>query len=142
MEQRTYNIFIGHSWAYNHDYHLLVALLKEYRLFRWRNVSSPAYDPSLNTSSAEGRDRLTALLGNNIGKADCVLIIPETNKAYLEWIYTEISIAKKRGRPVIVVLPPGVASVPAPMQQAADEVVGWSAASIVAAIRNLAAISG
>lgn len=142
MEQKTYRIFIGHAWAYNRDSRLLKALLKEYSLFKWENVSSPQYGPFLNTGSAEGKATLTGLLENNIGKADCVLIIPGTNKAYLEWIQAEVLLAKKKAKPIILALPPSTTSVPEFMREAASEVVGWSAASIVAAIRKWACNSG
>ena len=132
----TYNIFIGHAWAHNRDTLLLKAMLKEYPQFKWKDVSSPPYDPMLDTGSAEGKARLTELLNSCIAKADCVLITPRDNSAYLEWIRVEVALARKLNKPVIVVLPPGVTSVPDFMREAATETVGWSAASIVAAIRN------
>jgi len=142
MEQKIYNIFIGHAWAYNRDGSLLKALLKEYSLFKWNNLSSPSYDPFINTGSPEGKATLTGLLEVNIGKSDCVLIIPGTNKVYLEWIQAEVLLARKKAKPVIIVLPRGVTSVPEFMREAASEVVGWSAASIVAAIRRWAGNPG
>ena len=136
MEQKTYNIFICHAWAYSRDSRLLKALLKEYPFFKWKNLSSPLYDPFLNTGSPEGKATLTGLLENNIGKSDCVIIMPGTNKIYLEWMQAEVLLAKKKAKPIILVLPPGNTSAPEFMREAASEVVGWSAASIVAAIRK------
>ncbi len=67
-----------------------------------------------------------------------MIIMPRDNETYLEWIKIEVSLARKRSRPIILVLPPGVTTAPDFMREAANEVVGWTAASIVAAIRNLA----
>jgi hypothetical protein len=142
MEQKTYNIFIGHAWAYNPDSRLLKNLLKEQPFFKWKNLSSPLYDPSINTRSSEGKAVLTARLEDSIGKADCVLIIPGTNKVYLDWLRAEVLIAKKKAKPIIAVLPPGTVAIPEFIREAASEVAGWSAASIISAIRNRAGSPG
>ncbi len=58
----TYNIFIGHAWAHNPNTHLLKAMLNEYTLFKWKDVSSPPHDPFVDARTPEGKARLTEFL--------------------------------------------------------------------------------
>jgi hypothetical protein len=55
--------------------------------------------------------------------------------AHSDWIQYEINFARRIGRPIIGIRPWANTVVPAAVQDAADEIVGWNSASIINAIR-------
>jgi hypothetical protein len=56
--------------------------------------------------------------------------------SYREWIQKEIDIAREMNKPIIAIAPRGSQKIPQAVQDAADEVVGWTTASITDAIRR------
>jgi len=56
--------------------------------------------------------------------------------SYRYWIQKEIDIALEMGKPILGIMPWGSLRIPQAVQDAADEIVGWSTSSIVTAIRE------
>jgi hypothetical protein len=128
---RTYNLFISHAWDYNEDYYRLIELLNAAPNFEWKNLSVPEHDP-LPT------DRLQYDLRGQMRDAHAFLILGGMYVAHSDWIDFEISFARRIGRPIIGIRPWGSERIPAAIQNAATEIVGWNTDSIVSAIRRRA----
>ncbi len=126
---RTYKLFISHAWGHNEDYYRLVEFLKAAPYFKWRNLSVPEHDPLVT-------DRLQYELRNQMRDAHVFLILSGMYVAHSDWIEFEIDFARRIGRPIIGIRPWGNERVPAAVQNAATEIVGWHTESIVRAIRE------
>jgi len=98
-------------------------------------LSVPEHDP---VNDAE----LAYELRNQMRPADAFSIIAGMYAAHREWIDFELSFARRIGNPIIGITKWGAERVPVSIQDAAREVVGWSSASIVRAIREYALPSG
>ena len=127
---KLYSVFISHAWPYDGDYHRLVDLLNVAPYFSWRNMSVPEHDPRGET----GR-RLRAGLANQIRPANIVLIISGMYVNYSRWIQEEMDIAYQMDKPIVGLIPRGALMTPTQVQNVAEEMVGWTTSSIVAAIR-------
>lgn len=125
---RTYKVFISHAWHRNADYFRLVGLLQAARNFQWENLSVPEHDPVDDA-------RLEYELHNQMRPANVFLILGGMYVAHSRWIQYEIAFARRIGRPIIGIRPWGSVPVPAAIQNAAVEIVGWNTDSIVSAIR-------
>ncbi len=126
---RTYKLFISHAWHRSEHYSRVVSWLDEAPNFRWQNLSVPEHDP------AHGDD-LEYELRNQMRPADAFVILAGMYAAHSEWIDFELSFARRIGNPIIGVRPWGAERLPAAIQAAAREVVGWSSGSVIAAIRR------
>lgn len=129
---RTYNIFISHAWAYRDEYHRLVALLNAAPNFQWANYSVPDHDPLAGGSSA----KLKAELNNQMRFAQVVVAMAGVYATHSDWMQEEFDIAKNFGRPIIGVYLFGSQRASAVVQKNADEMVNWSTASVVDAVRR------
>ena|SRR5947207_2615828 len=132
---RSYRLFISHAWDYSEDYWRVVQFLNEAPNFVWENLSVPEHDPV-------PRADLEYELRNQMRPADAFLIIAGMYAAYSDWIEFEITFARRIGRPIIGITKLGSERVPATIQNAATELVGWNGDSIVQAIRKHALPSG
>jgi hypothetical protein len=135
---RNYDLFISHAWAYNEAYYRLEALLNAAPYFQYRNYSVPTHDPVMDPGTAIGQTRLGNLLDAQIRPVQCVLVIAGMYAAHRFWIDKEIAFAQMYSKPIIGLIPWGQERVPASVQSAAHEMVGWNTASIVDAIRRRA----
>lgn len=134
---RSYGLFISHRWAYNDEYERVVNLLNGDRSFNWQNVSVPNDKPLQNLPSLPKSNRyLVHQLDERISKADCLLVIAGMYCAHSGWIQSEIEAAKDFEKPIIAVEPRGQERFPEAVKLAADEIVGWTSASIIRAIRK------
>ena len=129
---KSYDLFISHAWTYDDDYHRLVQFLKDAKRFRYRNYSVPQHDPL----DANSTSRLKAALDRQIRPVNIVLIISGMYVNYRDWIQYEIEVAQGYGKPIVGIRPWGSQRVPAAVQSAAVEMVGWNTNSIVGAIRR------
>ena len=129
-----YRIFISHAWSYNADYYQLVDRLDETRNFLYANYSVPEHDPV----DANNNTKLKEELRQQIRPVEVVIILGGMYVAYSDWIQFEIDFAKHLNKPILGVRPWGAAKMPKSVQDAADEIVGWNAPTIVSAIRSLA----
>lgn len=125
---RNYNLFISHAWDYNDDYYRLVKFLDAAPNFKWKNLSVPRHDPLVT-------DRLQYELRAQMRDAHAFLILSGMYVAHSDWIEFEIDFAARIGRPIIGIRPWGSERVPAAVQNAATEIVGWNTDAIVRAIR-------
>src|SRR5436190_926918 len=132
---RRYRVFISHVWNYGDDYWRVVRFLDEAPYFQWENLSVPEHDPVTTEDLAKE-------LRNQMRPADVFLIIAGMYAAHSDWIDFELSFASRIGRPIIGIVKWGSERVPASIQSAAVEVVGWNGASIVRAIRQHALATG
>jgi len=132
---RTYRLFISHAWHRSEHYSRVVSWFHAAPNFHWENLSVPEHDP------VHGPD-LEVELRNQMRPADAFIILAGMYAAHSDWIDFELSFARRIGRPVIGVRPWGAERLPAAVQNAAREVVGWNRASIVSAVRQYALPSG
>lgn len=132
---RTYRVFISHVWEYGDDYWKIVEFLNTAPNFAWENLSVPEHDP------VKSRD-LEYELRNQMRPADVFLILGGMYANYSDWIEFELQFARRIGKPIIGIRKWGADRIPLAIQNAAVEVVGWSGASIVDAIRRHAMPSG
>jgi hypothetical protein len=136
-ELKTYDLFLSHSWRYNHDYYRLEKMLKDAKLFYWRNYSVPEHDPLINPNSQVGKGKLKELLDKQVKPVNCVIILGGMYAAHSEWILHEIELANNYKKPIIGLYPWGQLKMPIAVQNAANELVGWNTSSIISAIRRL-----
>ena len=129
-----YRIFISHAWRYNADYYRLIDRLNETPNFLYSNYSVPEHDPV----DAGNNKKLREELRQQIRPVEVVIILGGMYVAYSEWIQFEIDFAQYLGKPILGIRPWGAQVMPQAVQDAADEIVGWNAPTIVSAIRRLA----
>ena len=135
---RPYKVFISHAWKYNADYYRIEEFLDGAPNFDWRNQSVPSHDGI----RADDTGELKKLLRDQMRPASVFLIICGMYVAHSEWIDFEIEFARRIGRPIIGILPRGNERVPLIVQNAANEMVGWSSKTIVETIRRHALPGG
>lgn len=129
-----HNVFVSHR----HEDDALVAALGD--LLAGKNVtvrdaSITSDKPNNASNEAYIKSQILAPGINWAGKL-IVLITPDTkNHPWVDW---EIEYAEKQGKEIIGVWAPGSAGceVPAPLEQHADALVGWNAASIIDALNG------
>jgi hypothetical protein len=134
----VYNLFISHSWSYSDQYERLEKLLREYPYFQYKDFSVPKDDPIHN---APNERLLTEAIQRQMRPTSAVLILAGVYGSYSKWINIEIELAKKgfvSPKPVIAIQPWGAERTSVVVRDAADEVVGWNAKSVVEAIRRVA----
>lgn len=133
-----YRIFISHAWRYGDEYTRLVNLLDASPWFSYYNYSAPKEKPlalsSLHASYHEIAQAITA----KIQRAQVVLVIGGMYTLYHDWMKYEVDEALRMEKPIIVIMPWGSSYIPVDLRAKASKVVGWNAASIVSAIRELA----
>jgi hypothetical protein len=76
---KTYNLFISHSWTYSDAYEKLVNLLKSDTTFNFRNYSVPKNDPIHN---AKNDKELAAAIKNQMQYASVILILAGVYSSY------------------------------------------------------------
>lgn len=128
-----YNLFISHSWAYNHQYEGLVKLLDAAPYFSYKNYSVPKDDPIHN---APTNLALKAAIRRQMASTSCVLILAGVYSTYSKWINIEIELAKELGKRIIAIEPWASERTSRVVKDSADKIVGWNTNSIVNAIRG------
>lgn len=129
----AYRLFVSHAWSYNESYDRLISLLEGAPYFDYRNYSVPksaAFDKMSNA-------QLKSELQGQISPVQCVIVLAGMYVSHSDWIQYEIDVAKNQGKPILGVVPWGAERTPAAVQDAANEMVNWSTASITAAVRKL-----
>lgn len=126
---RKYRIFVSHAWKYSSDYWKVVGFLNDAPNFTWENLSVPSHDPVSDAA-------LEKELRNQMRPADAFLIIAGMYSAHSDWIDFEVQFARRIGRPIIGIRKWGSDRIPVVIQNAAREIVGWNASSIVSAVRR------
>jgi hypothetical protein len=132
---RKYKVFISHAWHRSEHYQTLVDWFDDAPHFDWTNLSVPEHEPVSNAT-------LEYELRNQMRPADVFVILSGMYAAHSEVIDFELKFARMIGSPIIGVRPWGSQMIPAAIQRAATEMVGWNSGSIVRAIRAHARASG
>jgi len=134
-ELKRYAVFISHAWDYSGEYYRFVNLLKNAQNFLWANYSVPEHDPLHDEKSKRA---LQEGLKRHIKPVNVVCILSGMYTSHSDWMQEEIDMAVELKKPIIGVQPLGNVNIPQAVQDAADDIVGWSTDSIVSAIRRLA----
>ena len=134
-ELKRYAVFISHAWDYSPEYYRFVNLLNNAQNFLWANYSVPEDDPLHNEKSKKA---ILEGLKRHMKPVNVVCILSGMYTSHSDWMQQEIDMAVEIGKPRIGVMPYGSQRIPQAVQDAADEIVGWSTGSIVSAIRKLA----
>lgn len=137
MANRSYDLFISHSWTYSDAYDRLIDLLDQKPAFPYRNYSVPRHDP-LHTSGSD--KELYAAIKEQIRQASCIVICAGVYATHSKWIDKEIKIAIQEfstKKPIIGVKPWENTNVSQLVKDNADLMVAWRKASIEDAIRSM-----
>ena len=143
-KNKTYRIFISHSWTYKHHYYDLLHLLRNCQSHPDVEIidySVPEHDPIHDADNV--RDLCNAIK-NQMAPAQVVIMLGGMYSTYSKWINKEIALAKckfQKPKPVLLVRPRGKERLSCPVQCAADEEVGWNCRSILEAIERLTVLS-
>lgn len=135
--EKTFNLFISHSWSYSNTYDGLIALLNKDSTFKYINYSVPKDDPIHTNGTSE---QLYNAIKEQISHASVVIILAGVYASYSKWIKKEIEIAKTEflvQKPIIAVEPWASENTSRTVKDAADEIVGWNSNTIIRAIRKL-----
>jgi hypothetical protein len=131
--EKTYNLFLSHSWAHSNDYEGLLDALKRDMTFKFRDFSVPKNDP-VHTNGTD--KQLYDAIENKIRPTSAVLILAGVYSTYSKWINKEIEIAQSYQKPIIGIKPWGNERISTTVSNAADEMVFWHTDSIINAIRS------
>jgi hypothetical protein len=131
--EKTYRLFISHSWSYSDKYDRIIEMLDEQGL-NYYNHSVPKDDP-IHTRGTQ--KELREAIDRQMKATSCVLILAGVYSTYSKWINEEIAIAKSYGKPIIAIEPWGAERTSSVVKTNADRVVKWQGRSIVAAIKDL-----
>ena len=134
---KTRDIFVSHAWSYSDSYIGVVRLLDKASYFKWRNYSVPEHDPAVDPMKPVGKNKLTALLSEQIRQSSCFVVVAGMYVNHKEWIQTEIEIAQNYEKPIIGVRSRGQKITPKCIQDVADEICNWNAKSITDAIKRV-----
>ena len=127
-----YRLFISHAWRYSDGYDALVKYLANASNFDHANYSVPEAKAFAGLSNAQLKEQLK----DQIRPAQVCLIIAGMYVNHSDWIQFEIEFAQSLDKPIIGLNPWASQRTPLAVQSAAREMVNWSTASIVAAIRR------
>ena len=131
---KTYNIFISHSWKYDSHYSTIVEFLNsDGRKLSWRDYSVPIDDPiHTNGTEADLREKIDS----KIRMSSVVILLGGVYASYSEWIDVEIEIAQSYKKPIITIELRGAERSSDKAISSATEVVGWNADSIIKAVKK------
>ncbi len=113
-----YNLFISHNGEGDEEYLGFIRRLIEAYDFEWKDHGIPG-----NNSPGE--------LQEQIQKADVVIILSGLYSKHHDLIKTQVEIARKLNKPIILIRPYGLEEVPVELEKIAKGVVGWNRVCIV-----------
>ena len=134
---KTYHIFISHSWAHSDKYEKLISLLDKEPSFSYSTHFVPKNDPVHKKGTAK---ELYAAIKEEMNKSSVVLMLAGVYSTYNKWINKEIMISKyefSTAKPIIAVQPWGANFTSSAVKNAADKLVNWNPAAIIDAIKEL-----
>lgn len=131
-QEKTYRLFISHSWAYGDAYDRIINFFDEHNL-KYYDHSVPQGDP-IHTNGTD--KQLKAAIDAKVKGTSCVVIMTGVYASHSKWIQKEIDIALEYGKPIIAVEPWGSQKTSQVVKDNADEIVGWNGLSIVNAIKK------
>ena len=131
---KTYTLFISHSWDPVSDLRNLRNLLESWGYFNVEFEEVPPHAPINFTNAAYVR----TVLRNRIKQSDVVIGLAVLYASYSDWMRWEFDTAHELGKPILGVVPWGLLHISAVVSERADGIVNWNTESIVDAIRQLA----
>jgi hypothetical protein len=131
--EKTYRLFISHSWTYPDAYEKVIKMLNGQYL-QYYNHSVPKDDP-IHTRGTQ--KELRAAIDAQMRGCSCVLILAGVYSSYSKWIQEEIQIAKAYRKPIIAIELLGSERTSRIVKDNADRIVVGRGDSIVKAIREL-----
>lgn len=120
-EFQEYKLFISQLDESTYEFDRLIGKLKSVDDFTYVN-----YSISGKTSKEELKEQME--------NVDAVVILSGLYSADNKLIQREIEVAQKLKKPIIMVRPYGMETVPEQIEKAANEVIGWNAGCIVDSI--------
>ena len=130
---KTYRLFISHSWSYDKNYQRVVELIKEQGII-FHDHSVPKDDP-IHTNGTD--EELHNAIEAKMKGTSCILILAGVYASYSKWIKKEIAIAESYGKKIIAIEHWGADRTSMFVKNSADKVVKWQGKSIADAIKEL-----
>ncbi|MDC2889494.1 TIR domain-containing protein [Psychrosphaera algicola] len=129
---KTYRLFISHSWAYSDGYTKVIYLIQKQGI-KFFDHSVPKGDP-IHTNGSDWQ--LKQAIENKMKGTSCIIIMAGVYSTYSKWINKEIEIAKAYGKSIIAIEPWASTRTSSVVKINADIIVKWQGASIARAIRK------
>jgi hypothetical protein len=133
MQNKTYRLFISHSWNYSDAYDGIIDLLNKQDI-AYYNHSVPKNDP-IHTNGTD--IQLAEKIESKVKGASCVLILAGVYSTYSKWINKEIQMAKKYNKPIVAIKPWASKKISSVVQDNATKIIGWNSLSILNAIKEV-----
>lgn len=136
MSSHTIHVFISHSWSNARHYDTLERWIfgRTWRFgqasLSMKNYSIPRDDPYPRSN----RQALRQTIGRHIARSHVVVVPTGVYATHSDWIRSELALAADYRKPVLAVVPRGQIRNSSTVQARADEIVGWTARSVVASI--------
>ena len=127
-----YHLFISHAWHRSEHYKKVIEWLDNSDI-TYSNYSVPEENPLHSGNNTKLKQDLTA----QIRPSSCVIILSGMYASHSDWIKYEIEEAVRMGKYIIGVKPWGQQRIPSIVSENADIMVGWNAASVISAIKNM-----
>ncbi|WP_373973804.1 TIR domain-containing protein [Chitinibacter sp. SCUT-21] len=131
--EKTYRLFISHSWSYDKNYQRVIELIKEQGL-SFYDHSVRKSDP-IHTNGTD--EELYAAIEAKMKGTSCILILAGVYATYSNWINKEIEIAQRFNKSIIAIEPWAAERTSSVVKNAAHKIVKWQGKSIVDAIKEL-----
>ncbi len=131
---KTYRLFISHSWAYKDAYTKIINFFDTKNL-DYYNHSVPINDP-IHTNGSD--KELRTAIDSKIKGTSCIVILAGVYASYSKWIKTEIEIAVSYGKPILAVEPWASRHTSQIVKIAATKIVKWQSKSVVDGIKEIA----
>ncbi len=128
-----YDLFITHAWRYHDDWNRLVALFDAEPGLQWRNFSVPWHDPAVSANSADGGTFVRRWLEAQIVPVHAVIALASVwaQASSRKWLELEFELARKHGKPVIVIPAFGETAIAAEIAAKSDRAASWQVHEIL-----------
>lgn len=131
-QQKTYHLFISHSWDYGDDRtNLGDLILKGLGTNNVLDYAAPKDHPIHATED----DKLVEAIFDRVSKSEVLIFPAGVYASHSKWIPVELAIAKVLNKPIIAVETWG-SQRSTSLTDVANEIVGWNASTIGRAIKN------
>jgi hypothetical protein len=120
---KVYDLFISHNGEGDEEYLTFIQRLIEARNFEWKDHGVPGENSS---------DQLM----EQIEPVDTVIILTGLYSRHPDLIETQVKIAQKLEKPIVLIRPYGLEEVPGELERIASGVVGWNRVCIVERIQE------
>lgn len=131
--EKTYRLFISHSWKYGDAYEKMIQFLNEQGI-TFYDHSVPQNDPIHTNGSAQ---QLHTAIDAKIKGCSGVIILAGVYATYSQWINREIEISAAYNKRIIAVEPWASEKTSAVVKNAAHRIVKWNGKSLADAIREI-----